>query len=167
MSGPTVTEKEKTTLDSGFTVWPFVDKIYVAKLQDNAKIPTRKHKGDAGLDFYSVNSYEIPAGHVKVVGTGITVELPPHYFGLLKPKSGSNFDVLAGVIDPNYQGEILFKVYNPPKRFGDTLVIREGDPVGQMVLIPIIRPPVVEISPKEIHVEESDRASTGGILEDE
>lgn len=167
MSGPTVTLREEPTLDkSGFTVWPFIDKVYIAKLDDEARIPTRKHEGDAGLDFYALRGAIIPAGDVRVVETGITIELPPHYFGLLKPKGGSNFDVLAGVVDANYQGEILFKIHNPTRR-GDDLVIRAGDAIGQMVLIPIIRPLIVEISPEEIHVEKSDRADTGGILEDE
>jgi len=163
---PTVTEKKKKSepLDkTGFTVWPHTDKILVAKLVPEAVLPVRNHSGDAGLDFYALQNTLIKPGDVKVVRTGITLELLPHYFGLLKPKGGSDFDVFAGVVDPNYQGEILFKVYNPSK---ESISFLAGQPVGQMVIIPIIKPPVVEISIEEIHQEESDRGTTGGIVED-
>lgn len=164
---PTVTDEkqvdEKPLDETGFTVWPHVDRILVSCIDTNAIPPTRKHPGDAGLDFYALQDTLIKPGGVKVVRTGVTLELPPHYFGLLKPKGGSNFDVFAGVVDPNYQGEILFKVYNPSK---DNLTFLAGQPVGQMVFIPIIKPPVVEVSIEELHVDESDRGTTGGIVGD-
>jgi len=156
-------EEDKSLGETGFTVWPFIDKIYVARLDINATLPTRKHQGDAGLDFYALHDTLIQPRQVKVVRTGITVELPAHYFGLLKPKGRSNLNIWAGVVDPTYQGEVLFKVYNP---YDETMSFLAGQPVGQMIIIPIIRPPIVEISPDEIHKEKSDRGETGGILED-
>jgi dUTP pyrophosphatase len=160
-----VTEKEEVPIDqSGFTVWPFVEKVYMARIESKAVLPTRKHQGDAGLDFYAFQDTLIKPGAIKAVRTGITLELPAHYFGLMKPKGGSDFDVWAGVVDPNYQGEILFKIHNP---HNENITFLAGQPVGQMVIVPIIRPPVVEISIEEIHAKETDRGATGGILEND
>lgn len=164
---PTITEEQETReepLDkTGFTVWPHIGKLFVAKQVPEAILPERKHMGDAGLDFFALQDTLIKPGVVKVVRTGITMELPPHYFGLLKPKGGSDFDVFAGVVDPNYQGEILFKVYNPSE---ENITFLAGQPIGQMILVPIIKPPVTEISIEEIHQDETDRGATGGIVED-
>ncbi len=162
----TITEKEKKEQESpavSITVWPYVDALAVAKLEEDAIIPTRKHDGDAGIDFYTLHDVLIKPRQIRVVRTGITVQLPYHYFGLLKPKSKSDHLVGAGVVDPDYQGEILFKIYNP---HDDATSFLAGQPVGQMVLIPIVRPAVVEIELDEIHQEETERGATGGILED-
>ena len=163
----TITEEEKEGQESpavSITVWPYVDALAVAKLEEDAIIPTRKHDGDAGVDFYALKDVVIGPRQMKVVKTGITVQLPYHYFGLLKPKGGSNHLVGAGVVDPDYQGEILFKIYNP---HDDATSFLAGQPVGQMVLVPIIRPPVVEVDVDEIHQEETERGATGGITEND
>lgn len=157
-------EKEEDVVQvTGVYVWPFVDYVRIAKLEEDAVLPDRNHVGDAGLDFYALNPTVVNSREVKVIRTGITVELPPHYFGLMKPKGGSNFDVLAGVVDPSYQGEILIKVYNPSD---DAISFLGGQAVGQMVLIPIIRPALKLVDKDEIHKVTTDRGETGGIVED-
>lgn len=161
----TITEEEKKERESpavSITVWPYVDALVVAKLEEDAILPTRKHDGDAGVDFYALHDVLIGPGQMRVVRTGITVQLPYHYFGLLKPKSSSDQFIGAGVIDPDYQGEILFKIHNP---HDDATSFLAGQPVGQMVLIPIVRPSVVEVGIDEIHQEETERGATGGIAE--
>jgi dUTP pyrophosphatase len=162
----TITEKSKENEKDpavSITVWPYVDELIVAKLEEDAILPTRKHDGDAGTDFYALQNVLIGPREMKVVRTGITVQLPYHYFGLMKPKGGSDNLVGAGVVDPDYQGEILFKIYNPSD---DPISFLAGQPLGQMVLVPIVRPPVVEVGLDEIHQEETERGATGGILED-
>jgi dUTP pyrophosphatase len=163
----TITEEEKKEEKApavSITVWPYVDALPVAKLEEGAVLPTRKHDGDAGVDFYALKDVVIGPRQMKVVKTGITVQLPYHYFGLLKPKGGSNHLVGAGVVDPDYQGEILFKIYNP---HDDATSFLAGQPVGQMVLVPIVRPSIVEVSVDEIHQEETERGATGGIIEND
>jgi dUTP pyrophosphatase len=147
----------------GVTVWPYFEELKVAKLHDSAILPERNHATDAGLDFYALRNTFVKSDHMKVVHTGITMEIPPAYFGLLKPKSGSDFLIGAGVVDSGYQGEILFKVYNYKER---NVVIRAGDPIGQMVLIPMIFPYVTEVHIDDIHTDETDRGIEGGIVED-
>ena len=163
----TVTEEEKKEHGSpavSITVWPYVGTLPIAKLDEDAVLPTRNHDGDAGLDFYALNDVVIGPRQMEVVRTGITVQLPYHYFGLIKPKGGSNNLIGAGVVDPDYQGEILFKIYNP---HDDATSFLAGQPVGQMILVPIIRPSVIEVDLDEIHQEETERGATGGILEND
>ncbi len=138
-----------------------MDKIRAAKLVENAKIPTRKHPDDAGIDFYSVETITIPPHSFDVTGTGITVEIPAGYVGLLMPKSRNDHLLGAGVIDAGYQGEIRIKLANLTDQ---PLVIKEGQPIAQMLLIPIVTPVVEEIPADVIHQVKSDRGATGGIL---
>lgn len=135
--------------------------IKAAKLREDAILPTRKHPDDAGIDFYAVEPVVIHPHFIRIVKTGITVEIPKGYVGLLKPKSRSDFLLGAGVIDAGYQGEIQIKVANVSAK---TLTINYGDAVGQMLLIPVETPAVEEVPLSEIHQEISARGATGGIL---
>ena len=84
--------------------------IKAARLQENAVLPTRKHPDDAGIDFYAAEEKVIPPHAMDVVGTGITVEIPQGYVGLMMPKSRNDHLLGAGVIDAGYQGEIRIKI---------------------------------------------------------
>jgi len=151
------------TNNIGIHVWPFHKEIKVALLNENAIPPTRNHWSDAGIDFYSLRDVIIPPYTCKHISTGITVEIPFGFFGLLKEKGKSRWLIGAGVVDEGYQGEIIFKVYNPTN---DGTSILRGQAVGQMVLIPIIRPEIAIYSIDEIHKEETERGNSGGILEE-
>ena len=135
--------------------------IKAAKLREDAILPTRKHPDDAGIDFYSVESVWIQPNNFKIVKTGITVEIPKGYVGLMKPKSRSNFLLGAGVIDAGYQGEIQIKVANVGL---GTLTIAYGDAIAQMLIVPVETPAVEEVPLSGIHQEASERGATGGIL---
>ena len=137
-------------------------KIRVARLEEEAVLPTLKHDGDAGVDFYCLYDTIIAPNKFKIVRTGVTVEFPENYHGLLKPKGSSNHLVGAGVIESSYQGEILFKLFNPTD---EQRVFRSGDAIGQMILIPSISPIPIETSLKEIHENKTKRSDTGGIVE--
>lgn len=138
-----------------------MNKIRVAQLQDDAVAPTRKHPDDAGIDFYSVEEKTIMPHSFDVVGTGITVEIPTGYVGLLKPKSRNDHLVGAGVVDAGYQGEIRVKIANLTDA---PLEIRHGQAIAQMLIIPIVTPEVELVSSDCIHLEKSERGATGGIL---
>lgn len=123
--------------------------------------PMRKNLTDAGIDLFAYGDYIILKGEIGVVKTGVYFNFPEGYFGLLKPKSRSNFDILAGVVDEGYQGQILFKVYNPNTA---RLFIKHGEPVGQLLLIPTIYPELEDNSMLTLYEEESERGATGGIV---
>lgn len=139
-----------------------MDSIRIARLRPEARIPTRKHSSDAGLDLYAAETVTLPPHGVGIVPTGITLEIPPGVVGLVKPKGRSDHLLGAGVVDAGYQGEILVKVVNPSPA---PLTFHPGDAVGQLVLLPVLTPAVVEVSAGEIHPQASSRGGTGGIVE--
>jgi len=147
-----------------FTVWPAQNDIWVAKLHGHAILPTRKYPTDAGLDFFAYRDFYLPPAETKLLRTGIIVLIPETYFGLLKPCGINNWFVTAGVVDAGYVGEVIFKLFNPT---ANSIVIQAGAIIGQMVIIPIIAPPIREVSIEDIREEASERGEEGGIHESE
>ncbi|HMN13677.1 MAG TPA: hypothetical protein PKD55_15290 [Bellilinea sp.] len=135
--------------------------IRVARLNPGAVLPTRKHPHDAGIDFYASEKVTIPSHSFGIVPTGIKVDLPTGYVGLLKPKGRANHLLGAGVVDAGYQGEILIKVANLTDQ---PLVFQPGDAIGQMVILPVITPSVEEVLLDELYADQSARGETGGIV---
>jgi len=92
-------------------------KIKIQKINNNAKIPNYAHQGDAGLDFYSAEeSYLLKQGERKGFSTGIKMEIPDGYAGLIWDKSGlaakQGIKIMAGVIDSTYRGEVIIMLIN-------------------------------------------------------
>ena len=133
----------------------------VAKLVEDAKLPTVKHVGDAGMDFYSLEDYIIDPGKFQICRTGITIVIPSFCVGQLWAKSKSNWIVGAGIIDPNYQGEILIKIINPTL---NNIVISKGDALAQMVFPFATVPSVEEYELEGVHISKTARGTTGGIV---
>ena len=139
-----------------------MEKIQAAKLIDNAILPTRKHPDDAGMDFYAAEEIEIAPRSFGTVRTGITLEIPAGFVGLMKPKSRNDHLLGAGVVDAGYQGEIMIKIANIKD---DPLHILPGMAIAQMILLPIVTPAIEETDADTIHSVKSERGATGGILE--
>jgi dUTP pyrophosphatase len=131
----------------------------VKKLCYDAIVPTRGSDGAVGYDLYSSEDAVVPcqAGRA-LVGTGITVVLPPGVYGRVAPRSGLAvkhcINVGAGVIDPDYTGEIKVVLFN----HGDKdFEVKKGDRIAQLVLERCETPPIEEIS----IVEDTERGSGG------
>ncbi len=139
-----------------------MNRIRIARLRPGAVLPTRKHPQDAGLDLYAAEETTLPPHSAAIVPTGVTIEIPPGYVGLVKPKGRSDHLLGAGVVDAGYQGEILVKVVNP---FARELVIHAGEAVGQILILPVLTPAVEEVSADEIHASGSARGASGGIVD--
>lgn len=144
-------------------LWPFHKEVRVALIDEDAVVPTRNHWSDAGLDFYALYDTIIPPHSYKNIRTGITMEIPFGFFGLLKERGQSNFLIGGGVIDEGYQGEIIFKIFNTYK---EPVTFLRGQPVGQMLFIPIIRPDIAVFDVADLHKEISDRGVEAGITEE-
>ncbi|MCK5466307.1 dUTP diphosphatase [Candidatus Parcubacteria bacterium] len=91
-------------------------KIKIQKIGD-AKIPNYAHEGDAGLDIYSAEeNYILKSGERKGFLTGIKMEIPSGYVGLIWDKSGlaskHGIKTMAGVIDSSYRGEVAIVLIN-------------------------------------------------------
>ena len=131
----------------------------IKKLTNDAIMPTRGSDGAVGYDLYSAEDAVVPcqAGRA-LIGTGISVVLPPGVYGRVAPRSGLAvkhcINVGAGVIDPDYTGEIKVVLFNHGE---NDFEIKRGDRIAQLVLERCETPPIKEI---EI-IEETERGSGG------
>lgn len=111
--------------------------IRFRKLTEKAEIPFRASQGAAGFDLFTIDSFLLEPGKKAMFGTGIQMELDPGYWGCIKPRSGWAYkyglDVLGGVIDSDYRGEIKVILIN----LGTfTVEVKEGDRIAQLIIIP-------------------------------
>lgn len=107
-------------------------------LDDGAKMPTRAHSGDAGLDLYAREDAVVKAKGSYVFDLGVHVEIPYGAAGFLKSKSGLNVKhgiTSEGVIDYGYTGSILVKLYNNSV---DDYEVKAGDKISQLVILPVV-----------------------------
>lgn len=111
-----------------------INTIKAQILDDKGRIPTKNNLSDAGFDLYSVVETIIPPKQRKTVRTGISLEMPEHFAGLIWPRSGlsvkQGIDVLAGVVDSGYRGEIMVCLYNTSD---DAVSIQVGDRIAQII----------------------------------
>jgi len=113
--------------------------VKIKKLHENAVIPAYAKPGDAGLDLTATSVVTDEYGNV-VYGTGLAIEIPYGYAGLLFPRSSNSKTDLyltnhVGVVDSGYRGEIMFK-YRPYNGLVDSKVYSVGERVGQIVILP-------------------------------
>ena len=110
-------------------------KIKVKKLHKDAKLPTHGHPGDAGMDFYTVEDVFFPANGGAQVPTGVAVEIPKGYVGLIWDKSSISFGhglkIMGGVIDSSYRGEIIMNLRNLSNK---NCTLQKGLKVAQMII---------------------------------
>jgi dUTP pyrophosphatase len=109
--------------------------IKVKKLHKDAKLPTHGHPGDAGMDFYALDSVIFAPGAQERVHTGLAVEIPEGYVGLIWDKSSISFNlglkVMGGVIDSSFRGEIVMSMLN---NSGKEILIDKGQKFTQMLI---------------------------------
>lgn len=110
--------------------------LTVTRLTPNAILPVRGTPGAAGYDLYSTDGYVVLPGHRVVVSTGISIRLPDGTYGRIAPRSGlavkHGLDTLAGVIDPDYTGEVKVVLVNTDMRV--PFVIKPGYRIAQLIL---------------------------------
>ena len=118
----------------------YVDMLFV-KMSSKAMIPTRATEHSVGLDFYSSSDYIMPHCSHLQIPTKIKVKISLGHYGRLASKSGLSMihqmHVGAGVIDPDYTGEV--KINAAPCYH----YINRGDPIAQLILekvsLPILK----------------------------
>ena len=111
------------------------------KMSADAKIPTRATKESAGLDMYSPADYIIPPHGQLLVPTQIKLQVPLGYYSRLASKSSLAIlhqpHVGAGVIDPDYMGEIMVLLINTASHVHN---LAKGTPIAQLILEKISNP---------------------------
>jgi dUTP pyrophosphatase len=111
-------------------------KVKIKKLHPEAVIPSYAKPGDAGMDLTAID-VSTPGGKHITYHTGLAVEIPQGYVGLLFPRSsvyktGQTLSNCVGVIDSGYRGEIMLKYTLSP--YG--LEYQIGERVGQLIIMP-------------------------------
>ena len=142
-------------------------KVRIKKLHKDAVIPAYSKEGDAGLDFKAVEMSKDNVGNITY-HTGLAVEIPQGYVGLLFPRSSINkkqqfLTNCVGVIDSGYRGEIMAK-FKPVMGSYETILelfesneYEVGDRIVQMIIIPY---PQIEFEEVE-ELSDTDRGYGG------
>ena len=133
-------------------------KIKIQKTKD-AKVPNYAHAGDAGLDIYSSEeNYVLTPGQRKGFLTGVKMEIPAGYAGLIWDKSGLaakyGIKVMAGVIDSTYRGEITIVLLNLGEK---EYLVEKGAKIAQMLIQKIEQAQTEEVD----FLEETQRGEGG------
>lgn len=137
-------------------------KIKFIKKNDQAVIPQFATEGDAGLDLTATSKSEDMYGNI-VYGTGLAMEIPKGYVGLLFPRSSVSKTDLSlansvGVVDSGYRGEIIAKFRKPNKVYqSDITDYKVGDRVVQLVIIKLTKIEIEEAT----ELEASERGEGG------
>ena len=128
------------------------------RLDPRATLPTRGSSQAAGLDIYSIDDLAIEPKQRALVSTGLAVAIPEGHYGRVAPRSGlatkNGLDVLAGVIDTDYRGEVCCLLYNSGE---ETIHLPAQSKICQLIVEKIITPTAVWAD----EISETDRGSGG------
>ena len=132
--------------------------LRVKRFSSDAILPNRASGGSVGYDLYAVEDICVPRGARALVSTGIGIVLPAGTYGRIAPRSGlavkKGIQVGAGVIDPDYTGEVKILLFN----HGDApFDITKGERIAQLILERCEIPDVQEIG----EIEETSRGAGG------
>ena len=126
-------------------------------LDEGAKMPTRAHPYDAGLDLYAIEDGYIRCNHGRTFDTGVHVEIPEGCVGFIKSKSGlmcNHGIVTDGTIDSHYTGSIRVCLFNHGT---SKYEVKKGDKIAQLVILPCVLAPLEQVD----SLEETDRGDNG------
>jgi len=131
-------------------------KLSVKKLHPLAITPQYAYPNDAAMDLFAVEEVAILPGKRASVSTGIAMQIPDGYVGLIWDKSGISqkhgLKTLGGVIDAGYRGEIIVGLFNT----SDTAhIFSIGQKIAQILIQKIEQPEIIEV----LELEESTRGT--------
>jgi len=134
--------------------------LKIRKISEDAVLPQYAHKGDAGMDLYSIEEKMINPGETVLVRTGIQIELPENTEAQIRPRSGlalkHSITVLnsPGTIDEGYRGEIRIILINHGK---ESFRIEKHMRIAQMVICRFIHAQITEAE----ELSTTERAENG------
>ncbi|CEH33218.1 dUTP diphosphatase [Romboutsia lituseburensis] len=134
--------------------------LKIKKLHEDAIIPSFAHKGDAGMDLYSIEEVKIPSTESRLIKTGISLELPKNTEAQVRPRSGlalkHSVTVLntPGTIDEGYRGEVGVILINHGK---EDFIVTKNMKIAQMVVKPIYDINILEVN----ELNDTDRGEGG------
>ena len=119
--------------------------VKIKKIREDAVIPTYGSEQAAGADLYACAETEeilIKKGETVLVHTGIQMEIPQGYVGLVYARSGLSVKRglapanKVGVIDSDYRGEIMVALFN---QSGEDALVKRGERIAQIVIAPYLK----------------------------
>lgn len=120
--------------------------LQILKSSPWAKIPRLNTPGSVGYDLHSVEEKIIRSRNMATFNTGLRMKIPEGCYGRIAARSGltvaHGLNVGAGVIDPDYRGEVKVVMFNMGER---DYRIRVGDAIAQLILEKVSTPTVVEV----------------------
>ena len=132
--------------------------LQIKRLTLDATLPTPASPGSVGYDLYSLNDLCIQPNSRDIVSTGVCATIPMGCYGRIAPRSGLTvkygIHVGAGVIDPDYTGELkvcLFNLGSVP------FEIKKGDKIAQLILEKCMTPLIEEVN----ELQKTMRANRG------
>lgn len=126
-------------------------------LDEGAKMPTRAHPYDAGLDLYAMESLFVFSGSRQTFDTGVHVQIPEGCYGEIRSRSGlmvKHGITTDGTIDCGYTGSIRVCLFNHGE---DDFYVEAGDKIAQLVIVPCVLLPMEVVD----SFEETDRGNGG------
>lgn len=136
-------------------------RLNVQRLDERARLPSRAHADDAGLDLYALEGAILAPGARAEIHTGVAIEIPAEHAGLVLPRSGlaARHGIALvnapGLIDSGYRGELRVLLLNTDR--AHTFQLAAGDRVAQLVVITVAPATVSEVS----RLSESARGGQG------
>jgi dUTP pyrophosphatase len=138
-----------------------VIELPILRLRDDARLPDRAYRHDAGLDLATCERVVLGPGERTVVSTGLAVAIPRGHAGFVQPRSGlaaeHGITVVnsPGLIDAGYRGEIRVVLLNTDR--DHTFTAEAGDRIAQLVVLPIPDVAIAEVD----ELPESERGARG------
>lgn len=118
----------------------------VKRVHPEAVLPSYARSGDAGMDLHALEETTVRPGEIKQVRTGVAMEIPDGYVGLVWDKSGVaqkfGLKTLGGVIDSGYRGEVLVGIVNLSVQ---EYTFEKGHKVSQMLIQRVESAEILEV----------------------
>jgi dUTP pyrophosphatase len=135
--------------------------LHVRLLDPAARLPTRAHDGDAGLDLCAAEKATLAPGERRMVGCGIAIAVPEGHAALVLPRSGNAarhgiaLVNAPGLIDAGYRGEVRVLLLNTDREA--EFPVEVGDRIAQLLVVPFTALTPVSVD----ELEDSTRGDGG------
>lgn len=131
--------------------------LKIKKLSTTCTAPKRQTKGSVGYDLYCDGRFVVAPESSHLIGTGISIELPRGTYGRIAPRSSMALQftsIGAGVIDPDYRGELKILFFNHSKNY---VVLSHGLRVAQLIVEKVATPDIEIVE----YISETARGEMG------
>lgn len=139
--------------------------LQVQLLKNEAKLPARSSPMSAGLDVYSIAPVILKPGERTKVPLGIALSPPTGTYIRIAPRSGltlQGVDVLAGVIDADYCGEVIVVLVNNKE---DVIRFESGSRIAQIICEKIIYPEIVAVDHVQATLRGAGNFGSTGLID--